>query len=769
MKKKILALLLVVALTVALAVPALAEDNAEETAYNPYHCVCGVQQYDAEGNKTSDKSAECIGGCDGENHTWSAWTSTDHLPDVSGYWYLTGESFKIAKGSADTNWGCARIYADEADVDIHLDLNGCVVTMTNTNVRMYDFARTTNDYHASLSICDTSADQSGEISIVASTLKSQGPGIWVRSAAANTTVNIYGGHLNASGSTANTNGAAICYEGAATLNMYGGKITGGKVSNNGGAIYASTGTINILGGEVIGYTAANAANGGGAIFAKGATKITIQNATIYAGKANGGAIKTEGTANITMIDATIDGNNAGVTQAGCVFLEGSSTMTMSGDSLITNGYCSNSDSYGKGAGVLLNSNASLTMSGNATITGNKTNSANGGGVHLNATGCKLTVSENAQITGNINKNGSSNVHLIDDTSITIGDAGLSENAEIGVTMATPGNFANHANAGTYSSKYFFADSNDYTVAFDTSNNLFLAKSAKWLVNGEGEAKVWSEAINADGMKWLACDENYAGRLDLSSDMTLDLNGHWISEVNIAKDATLYLFDSATADYTVADSEGYAINYGTVENITGEGAVARTFLNSSNHKYLVVKDENGEYSAHRYYLAATKSVLTTDYTLKFETVFKCDEVLAEYVSDYGVVLSDNGTTGSASYNATITAGDRNAKTVAVTGFMVPNTEDGAKDNEAWATKTFGINAYITVNDSFGETAETINSTVKTTSLKKMVEDVLAEQWDTALTDAQKNELKSLYSTYNYDGFMDDWAGAAGKLYDAANNG
>ena len=73
MKKRILSLLLVLALCAALLPAAvLAEDGAHS------HCVCGAS-HEAIGNHTSSKEQE-----------FKPWTDGKNLPTDSGYYYLTG-------------------------------------------------------------------------------------------------------------------------------------------------------------------------------------------------------------------------------------------------------------------------------------------------------------------------------------------------------------------------------------------------------------------------------------------------------------------------------------------------------------------------------------------------------------------------------------------------------------------------------------------------------------------------------------------------------
>ena len=236
------------------------------------------------------------------------------------------------------------------------------------------------------------------------------------------TMNMYGGEISGNSVTAtyteDKGGTVYLNNSAGTFNMYGGKIANNAVNKNtsngkggnGGAIYSNGGTVNILGGEISGNTAATY---GGAIWAKGG-KVTVKN-------------------------AKITGNTAVYTGA----------------------------IYGAGGGV------QITLDG-AQITGNKT-TGNYGAVYIPNNGAKIIVSGDTKVENNQGGNlflaKDSNTTNPNHPMITLGTAGLGENAKIAITM--PQNRIDTEPNATLAlggklteaqaAKCFYSDNSDYVV------------------------------------------------------------------------------------------------------------------------------------------------------------------------------------------------------------------------------------------------------------------------------------------------------------------
>ena len=151
------------------------------------------------------------------------------------------------------------------------------------------------------------------------------------------------------GATQSVWGGACIYLYTSTLDMFGGKLTGGKVTGNGGggaiALDDQQCIFNMYGGEISGN---NGNNYGGAIFRK--FNANMPNTTggafnMYGGTIkdntakNGGAFFSTTGGTINMTGGTISGNTA--TQSsndaggGAIYMRGSGTINISGSAQIT--------------------------------------------------------------------------------------------------------------------------------------------------------------------------------------------------------------------------------------------------------------------------------------------------------------------------------------------------------------------------------------------------------------------------------------------------
>ena len=174
-------------------------------------------------------------------------------------------------------------------------------------------------------------------------------------------------------------GGSCVYLYQSTLDIFGGKITGGKVSGNGGggaiALDDSKCVLNIYGGEI---SDNNGKNSGGAIFLnnkdkKGGT-VNMYGGTIANNTAtNGGVIYSAYGGTFNLSGGTISGNKATNGDGGVINMSGG-TITISGTKLINN----TASRYG-GAGYLHNG-VTATMTG-GEISNNHAGKE-GGAVHV---------------------------------------------------------------------------------------------------------------------------------------------------------------------------------------------------------------------------------------------------------------------------------------------------------------------------------------------------------------------------------------------------
>lgn len=209
------------------------------------------------------------------------------------------------------------------------------------------------------------------------------------------------------GATRNVWGGACIYLYNSTLDIFGGKITGGKVSGNGGggaiALDDSKCVVDMYGGEISGN---NGNKSGGAIFLNSADKkggtVNIYGGLIANNKAqNGGVIYSSCGGTVNLVGGTITGNNATNGDGGVINMAGG-TVTISGAKLtgnstsqyggavylyngvtatMTGGEISNNHAGKEGGAVhVFYKNSTFNLSG-GIITGNS--SVDGGAIYLN--------------------------------------------------------------------------------------------------------------------------------------------------------------------------------------------------------------------------------------------------------------------------------------------------------------------------------------------------------------------------------------------------
>ena len=202
------------------------------------------------------------------------------------------------------------------------------------------------------------------------------------------------------GATRKVWGGACIYLYNSTLDIFGGKITGGKVSGNGGggaiALDDSKCVVDMYGGEISGN---NGNKSSGAIFLNSADKkggtVNIYGGLIANNKAqNGGVIYSSCGGTVNLVGGTISGNKATNGDGGVINMAGG-TVTISGAKLTGN----TSSRYG--GAVYLYNGVTATMTG-GEISNNKANSE-GGAVHVFGTSTFNlsggTISGNSSVDG----------------------------------------------------------------------------------------------------------------------------------------------------------------------------------------------------------------------------------------------------------------------------------------------------------------------------------------------------------------------------------
>ena len=222
-------------------------------------------------------------------------------------------------------------------------------------------------------------------------------------------VDMYGGEI--SGNNGNKFGGAIFLNSAdkkgGTVNIYGGLIANNK-AQNGGVIYSSCGgTVNLVGGTISGNKATN--GDGGVINMAGGT-VTISGAKLTGNTSSryGGAVYLYNGVTATMTGGEISGNQA-ASEGGAVHVYGTSTFNLSGGKITGN-------SSVDGGAIYLNREPSVLNMSGGVISGN-TATGNGGAVYIYRSGsvCNLsggTIEKNtANVGGGIYVNPGNNGQL----------------------------------------------------------------------------------------------------------------------------------------------------------------------------------------------------------------------------------------------------------------------------------------------------------------------------------------------------------------------
>ncbi len=205
------------------------------------------------------------------------------------------------------------------------------------------------------------------------------------------------------GATQSVWGGACIYLYTSTLDMFGGKLTGGKVTDKGGggaiALDDQQCIFNMYGGEISGN---NGNNYGGAIFRK--FNANMPNTTGGTFNMYGGTINMTG-GTISGNKATQSNNDAG---GGAIYMRGSGTINISGSAEITG----NSSSLDGGA--ILMGWGEINISGSAKINSN-TASRWGGAICLRQDSNQTTIlnMRGGEISGNKATQEGGAVHVLD--------------------------------------------------------------------------------------------------------------------------------------------------------------------------------------------------------------------------------------------------------------------------------------------------------------------------------------------------------------------
>lgn len=230
-----------------------------------------------------------------------------------------------------------------------------------------------------------------------------------------------------------------------------------------------------------------------------------------------------------------------------------------------------------------------------------------------------------------------------------------------------------------------------------------------------------------------------GTLNVTGNVTLDLNGKNVEAVTVADGAVLNCLDAMTADYDVSDGV-----YGKIKTYTGN--VIPVQVTETTDGYLAIEEEAGT-SFHRVNLQIKSMSLKPDQVgLYFLCDFAGDSMVQENLSTFGVALSaiEEPNADNMGTNALFTqfdpaqfnSGAENTSTL-LYGIMKP-TKDEQLNAQHAQMHVYG-RAYVQMKDG--------NYMFGTTQTRSLVEQVEAidGQFD-SLNARQKEGMYSLLEDY-----------------------
>lgn len=354
--------------------------------------------------------------CSHDSIAWLPWKKTDSLP-TSGNYYLEN----------DVELSAPVELTDGAE--LNLCLNGRTVTAegaegTNSDRIFYLWGK------AALSISDCAG--TGKLTGgTAAAICLEGN--------AEATLNLYGGSITGNTRTGSLGGAVVinATNKQSTFNMYGGEISGNSAGTHGGAIHVrKNGIVNIYGGMI---------------------------ANNVASTYEGGAIRVIEGGTLNIYGGTLSGNSAQTT-GGAIYVSGG-TVELSGGEIADN-------TASNGGGIYVGSDGVLNLAG-GTVSGN-TAALYGGGICVAKDAAQVQLSGDPAVTGNTVNGQANNLHLRG-TATVIVDIMESKEHQVGVTAEELPRFVSQDMTADQSA-YFFSDS-VYRSITCKENKLYMGNAA----------------------------------------------------------------------------------------------------------------------------------------------------------------------------------------------------------------------------------------------------------------------------------------------------
>ena len=288
-----------------------------------------------------------------------------------------------------------------------------------------------------------------------------------------------------------------------------------------------------------------------------------------------------------------------------------------------------------------------------TLTGGQSTGTGAGGIIITSTG-KLYLCGDAQVTGNTNKNGeAANIKANNADQITVeddftGTAGVILNAKpthlmkvaksnaVDLTKAT-------ITGETYTEGYELRVVDGYIVTFLDAAYITAEDSTVTYY------KTLQDAFDAypGGKATITLRRDVAENdLTLENTTYLNLAGFDIANTGYEANATLYIFDTETDDYTVENGNGYGLVTGDIaEAAVGLPLDTAIVTNPKADLYLKITENDGT-SFHRLNLRFAGITLRPDSLkdgayapgLYYNSQFGGDEVIKRNITAYGVGMS-----------------------------------------------------------------------------------------------------------------------------------
>lgn len=398
------------------------------------------------------------------------------------------------------------------------------------------------------------------------------------------TFDMFGGKLTGGKVTKGGGGGAIAMDDQqCVFNMYGGEISGNNGNNYGGAIYrkfktgvsnTTGGTFNMYGGTIKNNTAKNggafASVTGGTVNLAGGT-ISGNKATMGSNDAGGGAIYMRGCGTITITGTQITGNSSSLD--GGAILMGWGTVTITAAS--GNAKLNNNTANRWGGAICLRKDANKTTTLNMTggeISGNKANSE-GGAVHVVDADCTFNLS-GGKITGNTSKDGGA-IYL---------------NQEPSVLNMTGGEISGNTATGNGGGVYINRSGSVCNLSEGTISGNQAGGNGGGIYQNNGQLKLSGNPVVTGNTV-----SGKANNVYLPSGKTLTISGVMASGASVG-------VTTANTNYPVEFSEAYGENYETLF-FADDTAKAHVKYNAKKKLQLVVHDFTVEKAEEQYLKSA----------------------------------------------------------------------------------------------------------------------------------------------------------------------